>query len=514
MTAGVLATLVGSGLIAGVYSISGTSPSSVESVGTEAPVTALDQGLGLSNNSPVILSDPTDPRFVVLANRLDAPEFSCALHVSGDAGRGWVPAVPVPELPAGADTCYAPEVAFDGQGVLYYLFVGLSGAGNEPMGVFLTTSTDRARTFSLPRQVLGPQNYGVRMAIDQSFGRKGRLHLAWLHATSDPPLGGFGPPPNPILAAYSDDSGATFSAPVQVNDPAHGRVVAPALALGPGHAVHVGYFDLKDDVRDYQGLEGPTWEGTWSLLVSSSSDGGDHFGPGQIVDDSVVPSERVMLIFTMPPPSLVAHGNGLCVAWTDARHGDPDAFLRCSDDGRDAWEGPVRLNDDPLGSGHRQYLPRLSVASNGRLDAIFYDRRIDPQNIRNDVYYTFSVDGGRRFTRNVKLTQESSDSRIGQQYLTVSAQGQYEFGSRLGLLSQPSGAIAVWSDTRHSLPPPRSPGQDLFAAQVRLSATTGLLFGGRLVGFTLLFVGGCLLLIASFRLRSGAVPSRRRSRQG
>lgn len=47
-----------------------------------------------------------------------------ALHVSGDGGRSWAPIDPVPELPVGAEKCYGPEVAFDRNGVLHYLFVG------------------------------------------------------------------------------------------------------------------------------------------------------------------------------------------------------------------------------------------------------------------------------------------------------------------------------------------------------------------------------------------------------
>lgn len=140
--------------------------------------------------------------------------------------------------------------AFDGDGVLHYLFVGLTGPGNEPMGAFLTTSGDRGRTFTPPRQVLGPLKFSVRMAIDRDAGGAGGLHLAWVDTSSDPPTGGFGPPPNPIMTAHSDDGGETFSSPVQVSDPDRLRVVAPALALGPDGAVHVAYYDLGDDVVD------------------------------------------------------------------------------------------------------------------------------------------------------------------------------------------------------------------------------------------------------------------------
>jgi len=471
--AGLAALLAAAGLFVGA------SPAGARQlnpkVGVEMPATAMNRSATPSNNSPALVADPRDARFVVLANRLDAPDFGCALQVSGDGGRGWVPANPVPELPKGAEKCYGAEAAFDRAGRLYYLFVGLHGLGNEPMGAFLTTSTDRGRTFSAPRQVLGPFNFAVRMAIDPGLGSAGRIHLAWLHATSDPPLGGFGPAPNPIMAAHSDDGGASFSEPIQVSDPDRSRVVAPVLALGPDHRVYVGYYDLQTDERDYKGLEGPTWDGTWSLVVSVSSDGGRRFSGGVVVDDSIGPAERVMLIFTMPPASLVAGpGKRVCAAWTDARGTDADALLRCSTDRGVTW-GPLRrLNDDPKEGRRRQYLPRLSVAPGGRLDAIFFDRRDSPPNLPdlgNDVYYTFSTDDGRSFAPNIRLTSATSVSVIGQQYANVAANNLYEFGLRLGLLSLRTGVIAAWPDTRNSLPD--STAQDIFTVEVDMPTSPG-----------------------------------------
>lgn len=194
---------------------------------------------------------------------------------------------------------------------------------------------------------------------------------------------------------------------------------------------------------------------------------GRKFEQGVVVDDAVTPDERVMLIFTMPPAALVAHGQRVCAAWTDARNGDADAVLRCSDDRGRSFGGALhRLNDDPVGNGRRQYLPQLSVSPEGRVDAVFFDRRHDPRDIHNDVFYTFSTDGIRSFAPNLRLTRASSLSLIGQQYAHLAAQGQYEFGSRLALLSLPSRAIAAWPDTRNSLVVPGNTEQQLFVTTV------------------------------------------------
>jgi hypothetical protein len=434
------------------------------------PATAMDLGVGPSNNSPVLVADPGQPKFVVLANRIDAPDFGCALQLSGDGGRTWIPANPVPKLPEGAEKCYGPEVAFDRQGVLYYLFVGLAGGGNQAMGVYLTTSSNRGRTFSPPRQILGQFNFGVRMAIDRGMGKRGRLHLVWLRASSAPALGAFGPPPNPVMAAYSDDGGRTFSQPVQVSDPERERVVGPALTLGPHHQVDVAYYDLGADARDYQNLEGPVWEGNWTIVLARSTDGGRHFGRGVVVDDAIVPPERPILIFTMTPPGLVTlpKSGEACLAWTDARQGDADVLLRCSTGGVRGWRPPVRLNDDRPDNGTRQFMPRLGVSSSGRIDAVFLDRRADPRDARNDLVYTYSSDGGLHFSPNLKVTRVSSNAQIGAQYAGPSAKDQYEIGSRLGLLSRRSDALAAWPDTRNQVRAAAGTGQDIYTTDIRL----------------------------------------------
>jgi len=436
----------------------------------EVAVSGLDRRLQLAHNSPSLAADPTGPRFVAMAGRLDNPDFGCTLHLSGDGGRGWIPVKPVPRLPAKAEKCYAPEIAFDADGLLYYSFIALAGQGNSPTGTWLVTSHDRGRSFSEPRRLLGPERYMVRMAIDRTMGSEGRLHLVWLEARSSP-LGGLGPPPNPIMSSYSDDGGRTFSDPVTISDPSR-RAVAPALALGPDHEVHVLYYDLEDDARDYQGLEGPTWDGLWSLHLATSTDGGTSFRTAVKVDGAVVPPERVMLIYTMPPPALAVDSAGrVFAAWHDATNGDWDAFLRRSDDRGRTWAPRQRLNDDPVANGRHQYLPRLSVAPTDRLDAVFLDRRDDAENVRNNTYLASSPPGGTAFSANVRLTAESSNTTIGTRYDIPSALGLVDYGSRLGLLSLSNRAVAAWPDTRNS--EVNEYGQDIFATEVDFGGPAG-----------------------------------------
>lgn len=114
--------------------VTAPAPTRVTAVRDDVPATPMDESFKPANNSPTLVADPSDGRFVVEANRLDGPDFSCALQVSGDGGASWIGTRPMTKLPPGADKCYAPEAAFDRTGRLFYLFVGLAGKGNQPHG--------------------------------------------------------------------------------------------------------------------------------------------------------------------------------------------------------------------------------------------------------------------------------------------------------------------------------------------------------------------------------------------
>lgn len=423
---------------------------------TEVPVTATDLVERRASSSPALAADPTASRFIVAAHRTGDSEGGCGLQVSGDRGKGWVGADPVPVLPAGVERCSSPEVAFDRGGTLHYLFLGLAGPGLRPVGAFLTTSSDRAVTFSGPRQVLGPLAFGVRMAI----GASGRIHLAWLQAGAEPTAGGFASLDNPVQTAHSDDGGASFSEPLMVA-PSGRRWGGPALAVGPDGQVVIAYYDLGDDSRDYEGQPGLPWDGRWSLVTAVSADRGQRFAPAEVVDDAIAPPYRVPSIFTMAPPAVVAGRQSTCVAWSDARHGDPDVLLRCAVRGR--WTPARRVNDDPQGNGVWQYLPQLAQAPTGRIDVVFYDRRV--RHLRNDqvtVSFAYSYDGA-KFSGNVALTRAPSDPTAAP---VVRAGTPAELASRLGLLSQDSSSLAAWTDTRNGREGVMA--QDVYAAEATL----------------------------------------------
>ncbi len=61
-------------------------------------------------------------------------------------------------------------------------------------------------------------------------------------------------------------------------------------------------------------------------------------------------------------------------------------------------------------------MPTPALVAHGSLTCAAWDRRDNPNNVLNEVSYTFSVGGGSVFAHNVRLTQAPSSSQIGQQY--------------------------------------------------------------------------------------------------
>jgi len=493
--------LLGAGLVS-ISTAFQAAPSSVRVPGNDpGNASAGIPGDITAHNSPTVVRNPRNGDELAVANRIDTPRFSCALHVSSDGGATWrQPPIPAPK--GEEPKCYAPDVAYGADGTLYVSFVTLQGTGNEPSAAWLSRSTDGGRTLSTPAKILGPLSFQVRLVADPS--RPKRLFVTWL-AVSEVGLFRFTSTGNPVMFKRSDDGGATWSSGVRVSDAARPRVVAGSLAPGSDGVLHVIYLDLADDRLDHEGGHegegGPPFAGRWKLVLSRSTDGGQTWRE-RVVEERLVPTER-FVVFIPPYPSLAVDGRRVYAAFQDGRSGDADVLLWASEDAGTTFAPPVRVNDTPPGDGTSQYLPKLAVAPDGRLDVAYYDRRRDPANTRNEVSLRSSFDQGRTFTRRVDLAERSFDARIG----FGSERGLPDLGSRLGLVATESAAFAVWTDTRAGTP--ASSKQDIARAVVAFSQPARLSgpveYALRIVG--VLFAIAGLASLVRARPRTRRIPA-------
>ena len=436
-------------LSAGLYLISGSlEEASAQLVGRNVPISASATDLRVidANNSPTVVRSPTDPEQLAIVNRVDTPRFSCAMHVSFDAGATWEP-VEIP-FPAGEELpprCFAPDAAFGADGTLYVSFVTLIGIGNTPNAGWVVSARPGEQVLSTPVRSLGPLAFQVRVGADPV--RPGRLWLSYLKVAETATLG-IAQPGNPVEVIGSEDGGATWGEPVLVSARERQRVIAPSIATAPGGRLYVLYLDLGDDALDYSGGHagrgGEPYPGTWSLVLARSADRGATWRE-TVVDDGVVPTERVIVLFPASP-SLAVDGDGeqVYVSFSDGRLGDADVRLWASGDGGVSFGPGRRVNDTRARDRTAQYLPELSVAPGGRVDVVYYDRRADRRNVMNEVSLQWSTDEGRTWRPRVRLSDRAFDSRVG----FGSERDLPDLGSRLGLVSTASRALAVWTDTR------------------------------------------------------------------
>lgn len=500
---GVALVLAGSGALLIVTGFESEPRSSV--VGSNAPVNpgaAIARDISASN-SPTLVRNPMRPLNLAVANRVDTPRFSCALVVSFDGGRRWTQ-TPLPAPASEEPKCYAPDVTFDADGTLYLSFVTLEGRGNVPSAAWIVRSEDGGRTLSAPTKVAGPLAFQVRLTADPAVS--GRLYLTALRAET---VGLFSFPQtgNPVMFTRSDDGGETWQPPLRVSARSRERVVAPSLTVGPEGRLFTVYLDLGDDSLDYSGAHGgrggPPYPGTWQLVMARSDDHGVTWTES-VVDDAVVPTERMIVFIPKFPSVAVDRDSGRAyVAYQNGRFGDPDVLLWRSADGGREWSSPVRVNDTPRQDGTTQTLPKLAVAPNGRLDVVYYDRRHDPDDVRTEVSLQSSFDRGLTFAPRQRLSDRAFDSRIG----LGRERGLPDLGSRIALLSTDEVAMAVWADTRAGT---RTTGkQDLARAVVAFSRPRRLSGAAKfaLGAAGLMLAGGGLVLLAMSAIRRRTEPT-------
>jgi hypothetical protein len=158
------------------------------------------------------------------------------------------------------------------------------------------------------------------------------------------------------------------------------------------------------------------------------------------------------------PAFAVSPTNGnLYVSWSDYRHGDADIYFTSSTDGGNTWEAAVRLNDDPIGNGVDQIQPQVSVAPNGRVAVMWFDRRLDCpdlpwipgdhvglSNFCIDTFMTRSFDDGQTWVPNIRASEQTWDWTLN---LPLDGSGNGFIGDYQGIASNDYYDFPFWNAT-------------------------------------------------------------------
>ncbi len=517
-------------------------------------VTTGDVDPGRTYTTPVLAVDPANPLNVV-STLSEARTRKCGLIRSGDGGQTWKQVDATPS-PAAYPYCFTANfassqalVAFGRNSTLYYALPGwdVQDDGNRfNVSLLVARSTDLGDTWqtTVVRNTRGKEgedkeNAGrpvTSLVIDTTQGSEDTVYVTWTKSLPNR-LAPNAEPARPFLAV-STDGGKAFSEPIDLTagvfnsetlraeglkttttiataSPAP-TTTAPAAgsrAAEPNQAANFGGRDASLTV-DKKGAIYVAWRAQTSnitpavqntLFLSKSTDRGKTFTVSQV--GPWTPRARQPILRWSPEGG--ANGTLHLVYEGTTRPevvNDSDIFYRRSLDGGKTWTDSKVLNDDDPAKIFPQGIPNMAVAPNGRIDIGWWDLRNDPGiSFGNDVYSVSSTDNGTTWSKNIRVTDELIDRRIGV------FGNNFDVSGPPGLATTNAFALFGWDDTRNAKRGELGAGtQDVFTAAVQYKAVAGgtskVLKVVLAATAGLLFVG-LILFVAGLGARRRALPS-------
>ena len=193
-----------------------------------------------------------------------------------------------------------------------------------------------------------------------------------------------------VYFTKSEDGGMSFTTPVLVNDTTRAAQDNPSIAVDTsGQIVYVAWQDTRNPVNI------PNFD----VYVTRSTDGGLTFGPSVRVDDTGSDS----LDQQKPSIGCTQGGDTVYVVWWDERNGEfdnLDVYFSRSIDGGLTFEPNVLVNDTVGITQSLQWYPSLFVSRSGSIYIVWEDNRFGPY----QVYFAKSIDCGLSFVGHQRVT--------------------------------------------------------------------------------------------------------------
>ncbi len=374
--------------------------------------------VGDAANEPSIAVSPVDSNKMVVGwrqfNTINSNFRQAGYAYTLDAGQSWTfPGVIQPGV-FRSD----PVLDTDAEGRFYYNSLASNSAGFSTQ-VFRSTGdgTWDAGTFAWG----GDKQW---MTIDKSGGEgHGNIYESWSADFSTPSCPGEN-------FSRSTDEGETYDS-CSLSNP---DIFWGSLTVGAeGELYAAGITGLVGKSLDAETTsDDPTWDfsianlgGNTQALLTQSPNPVGLLGQMWIdTDRSGGPTNgNVYLLASVKP---FANTDPLDVH-----------FIRSTDGGM-SWEEPFRVNDDTSSTAW-QWFGTMSVAPNGRIDAVWLDTRDNPGTYLSSLYYSFSMDGGDTWSVNERLS-EAFDPYLGWP-------NQQKLGDYFHMVSDDAGASLAWAAT-------------------------------------------------------------------
>ncbi len=448
---------------------------------------------------PHIAVNPRNPDHIVVGV-IDYNFPSVSAYVSIDGGETWEGPFLVKYLQRDLGTGGDPVVGFDRKGNVYYAMLSI-GEEEFRVGPYLivdlissvaiSTSADGGRTWSEP--VSGARSdIKLRHSFVDETGRlRGQISFEFI----DKPWMAVGPDKlnpsedaiyvtytefatvfeifyagelaflaNPVLETTiklvkGTNGGKSWSAPVAVS-PTVVRQFGPGagskrvlqgsnVAVAPDGTVYVAYLDTLDD-GEMRGLA--------EIKVVRSDDGGRTWSrpvtAAVFNEIPFAPRNANFRYWGSAFPQMAVGPNGeVYVVFVgkplEKPLDDGDVYFVRSLDGGKTWSRPVRLNDDE--TNRLQFFPAIAVDPKGTIHVIWGDMRDDPSEIRYHIYYTRSEDRGETWGFEVReIGQRFVNTRVTDAYSNPNycfPQGAF-IGDYFAVKATENDVYAVWADCR------------------------------------------------------------------
>ena len=406
----------------------------------DVPVTG-ETDVTQSENSVFI--DPTDEHLLLNSNNSSS-------WISGYA-----------ETPYGADALYSPDEGQTWKGSTDgvngnnsgdpSVAIGLNGwwyAGRitADYGQAVSYSKNQGKTWTRVKVGQGPTSgYGLldknHLWIDNAASSpfKGNLYDAWTNFIPG------SPDTNQIQVVRSADGGLTWTSPLKVSTAAGAQKLNHGVNIhtGPNGEVYMAW-----SIYD-------TWPSDETAIgFARSEDGGVVFAPatriiGNIKGIRASLTGKNMRVHSFPSMavdnSTGPHRGTVYLVWPNVGYpgintgSDIDVYLIRSTDGGISWSAPLRVNQDPAGSGKQHYFPWITCDPvTGGLCVIYYDDR-NVGSAEATAFVSYSYDGGLTWT-----DMQVSDYTFTPEPIPGLAFSY--FGDYLGIQSNNMKVYPVWTD--------------------------------------------------------------------